>query len=83
MSVFSKIHLNSSKSTLMKVVHLVEGHNFHVEWHFNFLAEKGEKLGQLAVPPIHRDRATFKVGKPILQNPLRKTPAILCENGRG
>jgi hypothetical protein len=33
----------------------------------------GEKLGQLAVPPVHRDMATFNVGKPILQNPLRKT----------
>jgi predicted SPOUT superfamily RNA methylase MTH1 len=25
-----------SKSTFMKVVHLVEGRNFHVDWHFKF-----------------------------------------------
>jgi hypothetical protein len=30
---FSKIHLNTSKSTFRKVVHLVEGHNFHADWH--------------------------------------------------
>jgi hypothetical protein len=35
-ATFSKIHLNTSKSTFMKVVHLVEGHNFHVDWHFKF-----------------------------------------------
>jgi hypothetical protein len=71
---FSKFHLNTSKSTFIKVVQLVEGHNFRVEWHFKFWAEKGEKLGQLAVPPVHRGMAAFDVGKPILQNPLRKTP---------
>jgi hypothetical protein len=37
----------------MKVVQFVEGHNFHVEWRFKFLEEKGEKLGQLTVPPVH------------------------------
>jgi hypothetical protein len=35
-AAFSKFHLNTSKSTFMKVVQLVEGHNFHVEWHFKF-----------------------------------------------
>jgi hypothetical protein len=35
-AAFSKIHLNTSKSTFMKVVQLVEGHNFHVGWHFKF-----------------------------------------------
>jgi hypothetical protein len=35
-AAFSKIHLNTSKSTFTKVVHLVEGHNFHVDWHFKF-----------------------------------------------
>jgi hypothetical protein len=34
----------------------------------------GVKLGQLAVPLVHRGMAAFDVGKPILQNPLRKTP---------
>jgi hypothetical protein len=82
-AAFSKIHLNTSKSTFMKVVHLVEGHNFHVYWHFKFWVEKGEKLGQLAVPPMHRDMAAFKVGETFLQNPLRKTPYSLCESCRG
>jgi hypothetical protein len=26
-----KIHINTSKSTFMEVVQLVEGHNFHVD----------------------------------------------------
>jgi hypothetical protein len=43
-AVFSKIHLNTSNSTFMKVVHLDEGHNFHVEWHFKFGVEKLEKV---------------------------------------
>jgi hypothetical protein len=73
-AVFSKFHLNTSKYTFMKVVPLVEGHNFHVAWHFKFCEEMGRKLGQLAVPPVHPDRAAFKVGKPFLQKPLRKTP---------
>jgi hypothetical protein len=37
----------------MKVVQFVEGHKFHVDWHFKFGGEKGEKLGQLTVPPVH------------------------------
>jgi hypothetical protein len=28
----------------MKVVHLVEGHNFHVDWNFKFWVEKLGKL---------------------------------------
>jgi hypothetical protein len=72
-AAFSKIHLNTSKSTFMKVVHLVEGHNFHVDWHFQFWVEIGEKLGQLSVPLVHRDRPAFDVGTTFLQNPLRKT----------
>jgi hypothetical protein len=28
----------------MEVVQLVAGHNFHVDWHFKFLVEKGENL---------------------------------------
>jgi hypothetical protein len=28
----------------MKVVHLDEGHNFHVEWHFKFGVEKLGKV---------------------------------------
>jgi hypothetical protein len=57
----------------MKVVHLVEGHNFHVDWHFKFWVEIGEKLDRLTVPTVFQDRAAFKVGTTFLQNPLRKT----------
>jgi hypothetical protein len=81
-AAFSKFHLNTSKSTFMKVVHLVEGHNFHVDWHFKFWTEKGEKLGQLPAAHVHKDMAAFNVGKPFLQKPLRKSPYGLCESCR-
>jgi hypothetical protein len=45
----------------MKVVQLVEKHNFLVDWHFKFGEEVGEKLGQLSAAPVHRNMATFKV----------------------
>jgi hypothetical protein len=67
----------------MKVVHLVEGHNFHVEWHFKFWVEIGEKLDRLTVPPVFQNRPTFKVGTTFLQNPLRKTLYGLCKSCRG
>jgi hypothetical protein len=82
-AAFPKIHLNTAKSTFMKVVHPVEEHNFHVDWHFKFWAEKGEKLDRLKVPPVYRGMAAFKVGTTFLQNPLRKTPYGLCESCRG
>jgi hypothetical protein len=58
----------------MKVVQFVEGHNYHVDWHFKFWVEKDEKRGQLSASPVHLDMATFKVWQQIVQNPLRKTP---------
>jgi hypothetical protein len=61
-AAFSKIHLNTSKSTFMKVVHLVEGHNFHLDWHFKFWVKIGGKLDGLAVPPVFQNRLTFEVG---------------------
>jgi hypothetical protein len=67
----------------MKVVHLVEEHNFHVDWHFKFWVEIGEKLERLTVPPVHRDRPAFKVGTTFLQNLLRKTLYGLYESCRG
>jgi hypothetical protein len=67
----------------MKVVHLVEGHNFHVDWHFKFWVEIGEKLDGLAVPPVFQNRPTFEVGTMFLQNLLRKTPYSLFESCRG
>jgi hypothetical protein len=65
-AAFSKIHLNTSKSTFMKVVYLVEGHNFRVDWHFKFWVEIGEKLDRLTVPPVFQNRPTFKVGTAFL-----------------
>jgi hypothetical protein len=35
--------------------------------------EIGENLGQLAVPPVHRDMTAFKVWQQFMQNPWRKT----------
>jgi hypothetical protein len=66
----------------MKVVQLVEGHNFHVDWHFKFCVEIGENLGQPPVP-VHRNRAAFKVWQRFVQNPGRKTLDGLCESCRG
>jgi hypothetical protein len=42
-AAFSKFHLNTSNSPNTKVVYFVEGHNFHVEWHWRFGVENGEK----------------------------------------
>jgi hypothetical protein len=42
-AAFSKIHLNTYNPTFRKVVGLVEGHNFHVDWHFKFGGENCEK----------------------------------------
>jgi hypothetical protein len=82
-AAFSKIHLNTSKSTFMKVVRLVEEHNFRVDWHFKFWVEISEKLDRLTVPPVFQNRPTFNVGTTFLQNPLRKTLDGLYESCRG
>jgi hypothetical protein len=82
-ATFSKFHLNTSKSTFMKVVQFVEGHNFNVDWHFKFWVEIGEKLDRPAVPLVYRNRTTFKFWQRFVQNPLRKTPYGLCESCRG
>jgi hypothetical protein len=82
-AAFPKIPLNTSKSTFMKVVHLVEGHNFHVDWHCKFWVEIGEKLDRLTVPPVFPNRLTFNIGTTFLQNPLRKTLYGLFESFRG
>jgi hypothetical protein len=82
-AAFSKFHLNTSKSTNMKVAQFVEGHNFHVDWHFKFWAEKGEKRGQLTASLVHRDMAAYKVWQQIVQNPLTKTLYGLCKSCRG
>jgi hypothetical protein len=60
-AAFSKFHLNTSKSANTKVVQIVEGHNFHVDWHFKFWEKIGEKLAQPPAAPVYRNRAAFKV----------------------
>jgi hypothetical protein len=81
--VFSKFHLNTSKSTKMEVVQVVEEHNFHVDWHFKFWVEIGEKLDRLTVPPVSPNRAAFNVWHSFVQNPLGKTLYGLCKSCRG
>jgi hypothetical protein len=66
----------------MKVFQLVEGHNFHVDWHFKFWVEKDEKLAQRSVPPIHCNRVAFRVDKLAEQNLLSKTQYSLCGSCR-
>jgi hypothetical protein len=58
----------------MKVVHLVKGHNFHVDWRFKFLVEKLEKLVAKAESTVQGNRLTFKVGNSLFQNLWEKTP---------
>jgi hypothetical protein len=41
--------MNTSNSPNTKVVYFVEGHNFHVEWHWRFGVEEGEK-GKSTLP---------------------------------
>jgi hypothetical protein len=67
----------------MKVVHLVEGHNFHVDWHLKFWVEIGEKLDRLTVPHVFQNWSAFNVGMTFLQNPLRKTPWSLFRSCSG
>jgi hypothetical protein len=82
-AAFSKIHLNTSKSTFMKVVHLVEGHKFRVDWHFKFWVEISDKLDRLTAPPVYRNLPALNVGTTFLQNPSRKTLGGLYKSCRG
>jgi hypothetical protein len=67
----------------MKVVHLVEGHNFHVDWHFQFRVEKLEKLVPRAGATVQANRLTFKVGNCVIQNLWGKPPYSLFGSCRG
>jgi hypothetical protein len=58
----------------MKVVHIVEGHNFHVDWHFKFEEEKLETLAPKSASTVQEHRLAFKVDNCFLQNLLSKTP---------
>jgi hypothetical protein len=82
-AVFPKFHLNTSKSTFMKDVHLVEGQNFYADWHFKFWVEISEKLDRLTVPPVFQNMPAFNVGTTFLQNPSIKTLDGLYKSCRG
>jgi hypothetical protein len=82
-AVFSKFHLNTSKSTNVKVVYFVEGHNFHVEWHCWFEVQIGEKCRSTPASTIHWSRVFYKVLLRVMQNLLIKTLDGLCKNCRG
>jgi hypothetical protein len=82
-AVFSKFHLNTSKSPNVKVVYFVEGHNFLVEWHFCFEVQIGEKCRSTPPGTIHWSRDFCKVPLRFMQNPLIKTLYCLCKSCRG
>jgi hypothetical protein len=52
----------------MKVVHLVGGHNFHVDWHPKFWVEKLEKWVAKVGSIVPGHRLTFNVGRSVFQN---------------
>jgi hypothetical protein len=58
----------------MKVVHLVEGHNFHVDWHFKFGAEKLEKLAPRSASTVQEHRLAFKVDNCFLRKSVEQSP---------
>jgi hypothetical protein len=43
-AAFYEFHLDTSKSTNTKVVQFFEGHNFHVDFHSQFLEEIDENV---------------------------------------
>jgi hypothetical protein len=82
-AAFSKFHLNTSKSTNVKVVYFVEGHNVHVEWHCRFEVQIGEKCRSTPPSTIHWSRVFCKLLLHVMQNPLIKTLDGLCKSCRG
>jgi hypothetical protein len=78
-----QFHLNTSKSPNVKVVYFVEGHNFHVEWHCWFEAQKGEKCKSMPEVTIHRRPEIGHLGIQFVHKWLRKTPYALCKSCRG
>jgi hypothetical protein len=52
-AAFSKFHLNTSNYPNVKVVYVVEEHNFHVEWHLRFGVEMREKAWSTLIVTIH------------------------------
>jgi hypothetical protein len=82
-AAFSKFHLNTSKSPNVKVVYFVEGHNFHVEWHYYFGVEMGEKCRSMSQVTIHRRLENSQLGMRFVNSWLRKTLYGLCRSCRG
>jgi hypothetical protein len=82
-AAFSKFHLNTSNSPNTKVLHFVEGHNFHVEWHCWFELQVGERFKSTPVGTIHGSREFLHLGIQFVQEWLRKRLYTLCESGRG
>jgi hypothetical protein len=82
-AVFSKFHLNTSKSPNVKVVCFVEGHNFHVEWHCLFGVEMGEKCKSTPRVTIHRRPESSQLGMQFVNSWLRKRPYALSRSCRG
>jgi hypothetical protein len=60
---FSKIHLNTSISSNVKVVQFVEAHNFHVGQHFKFKEQIGEKLQSTPVSIVCRRHENPKLSQ--------------------
>jgi hypothetical protein len=82
-AAFSEIHLNTSESPNVKVVCFVKGHNFHVEWHWRFVVEEGEKCRSTPRVTIHRRPENSKLCLQFVQKWLRKTPYALSGSCRG
>jgi hypothetical protein len=59
------------------------GHNFHVEWHFKFEVEIGEKPWSTPTVTVYKRREKLQVDKQFMQNPLSKTPISLCRSVEG
>jgi hypothetical protein len=82
-SAFSKFHLNTSNSPNTKVVCFVEGHIFHVDWHWRFEVEEGEKCKSTPRVTIHRRPEISDLGMQIVQKRWRERPYALSKSCRG
>jgi hypothetical protein len=77
-AAFSKFHLNTSNSPNIKVVYIVDEHNFNVEWHLRFGVEMREKAWSTLAVTVHRRPENSQVGMQFVHNRLRKRPYALC-----
>jgi hypothetical protein len=81
-AAFSKFPLNTSNSPNTKVVHFVEGHNFHVEWHCWFELQIGENCKSTLLVTIHRRPENSRFGIQFMLKWLRKRPYAFYESCR-